>query len=713
MSNKTPLYDQVKEILNKLQGSTVPSYQGLKAFWLDPDVFMTAELYGHRLIAPEPGASSDEGSGSSCGCCSTSGEAATTSKTNIINLAIESSDTGYDCWPSGGSYGGNGSDPGSSTSRSDQSAIIYGMKGQYPFDGSIFPPLLWDAAKKPTTDQIQLIANWIDAGCPRTKEEEEQRAADVKKHSAHNEKKALARGEQDHPVSTNKANKDQSKNKGVMVRKAVHSMTAEEITTLRDAIGCMYRYNGYFQDERSYDFWARIHTNSCQHGYEQFLPWHRLYLYFFEQKLQDYDASITLPYWNWPDYADENKSTFNNTQPDLGVLPDTYGCFLTQESVNTLKAATDVAGKPLYNQKQIKAFERMAKRKTVYQSGARFLKAARIDYELENNQWSEQVKFVYQLLKQLNPLWTPMRWPGSSGGDPGGLIYPTHASIQTMLTLAKWPDFGGGPSYDHHYGSLEKVHNGMHLFSGGMNPDWEQGQDPQGLENPQVGYMTDNRTAAYDPIFWAHHSNVDRVWALWQEQHAGIPEELSASLAPWPMTVQDTLSTKKLGYVYMKDSKHFEVDPNLAISKFSGAPAQLSSNTLSTFSKAEIVLHRVRRGNLPSVHIRVFVNDPKANFKTSLDGNDHLVEVLSVFHGSCYGGPGHCNLPLDKTRPFDHRPLHHHEPRNFKIDATDAVRKMLAKGESDITIQLVVVGLDGKPHDEALYFEGVSLHMHD
>ncbi|MBV9870351.1 MAG: tyrosinase family protein, partial [Frankiaceae bacterium] len=44
-------------------------------------------------------------------------------------------------------------------------------------------------------------------------------------------------------------------------------------------------------DERGYQYWAGIHglplPNSCQHGTILFLPWHRAYLYLFEQYLLD------------------------------------------------------------------------------------------------------------------------------------------------------------------------------------------------------------------------------------------------------------------------------------------------------------------------------------------------------------------------------------------------------------------------------------------
>ena len=38
------------------------------------------------------------------------------------------------------------------------------------------------------------------------------------------------------------------------------------------------------------------------HGDSAFGPWHRYYLYQFEQALQTVDPTVTLPYWDWTDH---------------------------------------------------------------------------------------------------------------------------------------------------------------------------------------------------------------------------------------------------------------------------------------------------------------------------------------------------------------------------------------------------------------------------
>ena len=56
---------------------------------------------------------------------------------------------------------------------------------------------------------------------------------------------------------------------------------------------------------------------------------------------------------------------------------------------------------------------------------------------------------------------------------------------------------------------FEMVHNAIHSWTGG---------------NSQYG-MSSLDFTSYDPLFYLHHSNVDRIWAIWQalQQHRGLP----------------------------------------------------------------------------------------------------------------------------------------------------------------------------------------------
>lgn len=54
-------------------------------------------------------------------------------------------------------------------------------------------------------------------------------------------------------------------------------------------------------DPRNWIQQANIHNNFCPHSNWWFLPWHRAYLYYFENICRDVlqDATFCLPYWDW------------------------------------------------------------------------------------------------------------------------------------------------------------------------------------------------------------------------------------------------------------------------------------------------------------------------------------------------------------------------------------------------------------------------------
>lgn len=110
---------------------------------------------------------------------------------------------------------------------------------------------------------------------------------------------------------------------------------------------------------------------------------------------------------------------------------------------------------------------------------------------------------------------------------PGGGL-PTEEKVTEVL---------GSADYDDLSLALEDVHNSVHVWVGGE------------MRNPAF--------AGWDPIFWAHHTMVDRLWALWQVENRGDdprPEHLPKGLGYFKdMTVADTLNVTDLGYDYAAD----------------------------------------------------------------------------------------------------------------------------------------------------------------
>jgi tyrosinase len=109
-------------------------------------------------------------------------------------------------------------------------------------------------------------------------------------------------------------------------------------------------------------------------------------------------------------------------------------------------------------------------------------------------------------------------------GAPGAPSLPSYDEVEAVLQLTDFLDFTA---------QVEGLHNNVHVWVGG--------------HMGQIAY------AAFDPIFWAHHCMIDRIWRLWQLRHPGsLPPAsiLDEALPPFRMTVRQTLSVSALGYDY-------------------------------------------------------------------------------------------------------------------------------------------------------------------
>jgi tyrosinase len=107
-------------------------------------------------------------------------------------------------------------------------------------------------------------------------------------------------------------------------------------------------------------------------------------------------------------------------------------------------------------------------------------------------------------------------------------------AIDELLSLAKFEDFSH---------QLQNIHDFVHPWVGGISPD-----DPN-----LGGDMGSIPVAAFDPIFYAHHTMIDRLWYLWQIKHGvnNIPSNyLNQVLAPFGASVEQVLDINALGYEY-------------------------------------------------------------------------------------------------------------------------------------------------------------------
>lgn len=200
-------------------------------------------------------------------------------------------------------------------------------------------------------------------------------------------------------------------------------------------------------DPTSWSYQAAIHGtpslqthplfNRCRHATWFFLPWHRMFLYFFEQIVRAAVVELggphswALPYWNY------------GLGGRFATLPQPF-------------RRPQVGG-------------------------------------------------------HRNALHTAQRDPGINGGAaiPHHTASPAHALARPRFTGVA--QFGGGITAGsgqvaQRTGRLEQTpHNDVHVFVD--------------------GWMGFPETAAQDPIFWLHHANIDRLWAVWTGQGRHDPTD--------------------------------------------------------------------------------------------------------------------------------------------------------------------------------------------
>jgi tyrosinase len=91
-------------------------------------------------------------------------------------------------------------------------------------------------------------------------------------------------------------------------------------------------------------------------------------------------------------------------------------------------------------------------------------------------------------------------------------------------------------SYTQFTSLLEGYHNTVHGWVGGT--------------------MNDITVSPADPVFWMHHTEIDRIWAAWQANPANVNKAPvltgnTATMDPWAETATQLQSIAALGYSYL------------------------------------------------------------------------------------------------------------------------------------------------------------------
>ncbi|CAG7854383.1 Tyrosinase; AltName: Full=Monophenol monooxygenase [Serendipita indica DSM 11827] len=278
----------------------------------------------------------------------------------------------------------------------------------------------------------------------------------------------------------------------------------------------------------------------CVHSLLQFPTWHRPYLALLEQEI--YNCMIQeanrftdpakktkyleaakrfrLPYWDWaangdiPDFISQQPTVQLET-PDKGIV-DNIPNPLYQYNFQKKGTTFGLRGNSVFNE-----YKHTVRAPVRNRNGQAESSPSSIEREMASNRASLRAR-VYNLLVNAKNYWSFSHdeWRGD-------------VRVNTM-------------------DSLESLHGNLHNFIGSEN-----------------GHMSSTDFAAFDPIFWFHHCNVDRLFAIWQ---ALYPKEWFQGadrdqLTPfWRKqgvywTSNDARDTRTLNYTYPELAKWSDLSP--------------------------------------------------------------------------------------------------------------------------------------------------------
>ncbi len=297
---------------------------------------------------------------------------------------------------------------------------------------------------------------------------------------------------------------------------------------------------------------AFVHLMDCPHGNWWFYVWHRGFIGYWETVVRRYSGNpkFAFPYWDWTNLPRIPASMFSSvlTPVDNAYLPYT-------KDLATFTAFIQPAMKKFWN--SLSSAQRT-------QLGIR-------GYNTFDDMWNDvsgngvpangafaataKARYLSAGHPNLDPNVAADCRPFivDKGLTPVHFYDPT---VSKSFTSSKTPSHNSPPGS---FSVLEGLpHNNVHNNIGGV-PAWNPGP---------YGYMT-QFLSPVDPIFFLHHSNMDRLWDVWtrkqQRLHLPIlpPEPdlttlknepflfyISANGYVGPKTAGDVLSTSVFDYNY-------------------------------------------------------------------------------------------------------------------------------------------------------------------
>jgi tyrosinase len=297
------------------------------------------------------------------------------------------------------------------------------------------------------------------------------------------------------------------------------------------------------EDPRNWYRNALVHTLDCPHGNWWFVVWHRGYVGWFEQTCRELsgDPNFALPYWDW---------TQDPRVPDVmfdDVLTPNDSAFI--KSLAEFKDQFEDVVNAYWNSFSPDQIDQLLVR------GLRFPADLWFDIAYPPGPMFFDQPRARGLTRE-NP-----------GFDAGTARAVSAQTLAAALAPRDFLTFGSPRTFFHSgltgFGVLEgQPHNTVHNNVGGITTVIEGGQPV----TTNVGGFMQSNLSPVDPIFFLHHSNIDRLWDLWtrKQQAFGLPILPDGYLVDPPVQGTDYFRWSNEPFLFFIDAQGQPVTKNTA-----------------------------------------------------------------------------------------------------------------------------------------------------
>lgn len=142
------------------------------------------------------------------------------------------------------------------------------------------------------------------------------------------------------------------------------------------------------------------------------------------------------------------------------------------------------------------------------------------------------------------------------------------------------------------------------------------------------------------------------------------------------------------------------------VDRFVSAPLELP-DPAADFTRADLVFYEVDHSGA-SFEARVFLDNADATVATGRDDPAYAGAFHIFGHGGCFGDEGHCDVPTGPADAFDLRDPHQLRPQVKLVVVTDAIRRLLDAGRTEVAVT-VVAETPGDEGNDVLAFSRIRL----